>query len=112
MDQAAYLGLDLSGLEPRRGRRGDAAIARALAQHRAHSTRTRSEMEERMLALCRRFELEAPLVNEKVNGHMVDFSWPARRLIVETDGWQAHGRERLSSETAAVTPTSPPPAGA
>ena len=50
MDEAAYLRLDLSGLRPRQGRRGGAAITRALAEHRAGATRTRSEMEERMLA--------------------------------------------------------------
>jgi very-short-patch-repair endonuclease len=26
-----------------------------------------------------------------VEGHMVDFAWAAERLIVETDGWAAHG---------------------
>ena len=64
MDEAAYLRLDLSGLAPRPGRRGGAVITRVLAEHRAGTTRTRSKMEERMLALCRRFELPAPLANE------------------------------------------------
>ena len=26
-----------------------------------------------------------------VEGHERDFVWPEQRLIVETDGWQAHG---------------------
>jgi very-short-patch-repair endonuclease len=48
-------------------------------------------MEERMLALCRYHELPAPLVNEEIEGYTVDFVWPERRLIIETDGWRAHG---------------------
>ena len=94
MDEAAYQGLDLSGLAPRVGRRGGATIARVLAEHQAETTRTRSEMEERMLALCRRFDLPAPLVNERVGDYTVDFVWLEQRVIVETDGWQAHRTRR------------------
>ena len=43
-----------------------------------------------MLALCRLHRLPAPLVNEVVEGHERDFVWLEQRLIVETDGWQAH----------------------
>jgi very-short-patch-repair endonuclease len=89
VDEAAYLRLDLGGLEPRRGRRGGAAISRVLAEHRAGTTRTRSELEERVL--CRRADLPAPEVNASVEGFTVDFAWRVQRLIVETDGWQAHG---------------------
>ncbi len=91
MDEAAYLRLDLSGLQPRPGRRGGARISRVLAGHHAGTTRTRTKMEELMLALCRLHRLPAPLVNEVVEGHERDFVWPEQRLIVETDGWQAHG---------------------
>ena len=54
-------------------------------------TRTRSELEERMLSLCRRFRLPTPEVNTRIQGYEVDFLWREQRLIVETDGWQAHG---------------------
>jgi very-short-patch-repair endonuclease len=94
MDEAAYLRLDVGGLRPRRGRRGGAVLARVLAHHRAGSTLTRSDMEERMLALCRRRGLAAPLVNTKVEGYTVDFAWREQRLIAETDGWQAHGTKQ------------------
>jgi very-short-patch-repair endonuclease len=94
MDEAAYLRLDLSGLAPRAGRRGGAVISRVLAEHQAGTTRTRSEFEERMLALCRRFQLPAPLVNEEIEGYIADFVWLEERVIVETDGWQAHGTRR------------------
>jgi very-short-patch-repair endonuclease len=91
MDEAAYLRLDVGGLRPRRGRRGGAVLARVLAHHRAGSTLTRSDVEERMLALCRRCGLAAPLVNTKIEGYTVDFAWREQCLIAETDGWQAHG---------------------
>ncbi len=91
IDEAAYLRLDLSGLQPRPGRRGGARITRVLAEHQAGTTRTRSSMEEQMLALCRCHGLPAPRVNQVVEGHERDFVWPAQRLVVETDGWQAHG---------------------
>jgi predicted transcriptional regulator of viral defense system len=94
MDEAAYLRLDLSGLEPQQGRRGSAAISRVLAEHQAGTTLTRSRMEELMLALCDRFELPRPLCNFEVEGYTVDFVWPQARLIVETDGWRAHGTRR------------------
>ena len=44
-----------------------------------------------MLALCRHHGLPPPIVNEVVEGKEGDFVWPAQRLVVETDGWQAHG---------------------
>jgi very-short-patch-repair endonuclease len=91
MDEAAYLRLDLSGLAPRPGRRGGAVITSVLAEHQAGTTRTRSQIEERMLTLCRRFGLPAPLANEPIEGYTADFVWLEHRLIVETDGWQAHG---------------------
>lgn len=47
-----------------------------------------------MLALCRRYELPAPLVNEEIEGYTADFVWPEQRVIVETDGWQEHRTRR------------------
>jgi very-short-patch-repair endonuclease len=108
-DEAAYLRLDLTDLEPRPGRRGSGLLKRVLAEHEPGSTRTRAEFEELLLALCREHDLPPPAVNATVLGHEVDFSWPAQQLIVETDGWQAHGtrkafeadRERDAQLTAA-----------
>jgi Protein of unknown function (DUF559)/Transcriptional regulator, AbiEi antitoxin len=51
---------------------------------------TRSELEERFLALVARWKLPRPLVNHRVEGHEVDFYWPTHRLIVETDGASTH----------------------
>ena len=91
LDEAAYLRLDLSDLRPRPGRRGGGLLARVLACHEPKSTRTRTELEERMLSLCHRSRLPTPEVNATIDGYEVDFLWRDQRLIVETDGWQAHG---------------------
>ena len=92
LDEAAFLDLDLTGLAPRPRRRGSGRLGRVLSAHEPGSTWTRSELEEAMLALCRRAELPAPKVNSDVEGREADFHWPSQRLVVETDGWQSHGR--------------------
>jgi very-short-patch-repair endonuclease len=51
---------------------------------------TRSELEERFLALVADAGLPRPRVNATVAGHEVDFLWPAPRLVAETDGAAAH----------------------
>jgi very-short-patch-repair endonuclease len=91
IDEAEYLRLDLSGLKPRRGRPGSAMLKHVLAEHKPGSTRTRSELEERMLSLLRRFRLPAPDMNVQIEGYEADFVWRDHHLILETDGWRAHG---------------------
>jgi hypothetical protein len=91
LDEAAFLRLDLTGLRPRRGRRGFGTLRRILEDHEPGSTRTRSGLEERMLALCGRAGLPRPEVNLKVEGYEADFVWREARLIVETDDWTSHG---------------------
>lgn len=51
---------------------------------------TRSELERRFLWLCRRHHLPKPAVNMPIGGLTVDFCWVGQKLIVETDGYQAH----------------------
>jgi very-short-patch-repair endonuclease len=51
---------------------------------------TRSELETRLLAICRRHRLPAPEVNVRLAGFVVDFLWRERRLVVEVDGWRSH----------------------
>jgi very-short-patch-repair endonuclease len=51
---------------------------------------TRSEAEERILALVRDAELPAPEVNVPLGGFEVDFLWRQERLIVEVDGYAYH----------------------
>jgi very-short-patch-repair endonuclease len=91
LDEAAYLRLDVSALKPRHGRRGSGVVADLLARHDAGTTRTRSDMEEIFLALCRDHGLPEPQVNTEIEGYEADFAWPPQRLIIETDGHGAHG---------------------
>ena len=51
---------------------------------------TRSQLEERFLALCRATGLPQPHVNAHAAGFEVDFLYTAHRLAVETDGWRYH----------------------
>jgi very-short-patch-repair endonuclease len=79
--QAAYLGLDL-------GNEGD-------------GTRDRSELERRMLWVCRRHHLPIPEVNVPVGPYTVDFLWREQWLVVETDGWESHrGRQAFEDDRA------------
>jgi very-short-patch-repair endonuclease len=52
--------------------------------------RTRTELEARFLALCRRHRLPRPEVNVPIGPYTVDFLWAGRRLVVEVDGWEGH----------------------
>ena len=51
---------------------------------------TRTELEERFLALVLNAQLPRPEVNAMVGEHEVDFLWRTERLIVETDGAATH----------------------
>jgi Protein of unknown function (DUF559) len=56
-----------------------------------------SPLEVDFLALCREFDLPLPQVNVLAEGFLVDFHWPAERVIVETDGY-AHHADRVAFE--------------
>jgi very-short-patch-repair endonuclease len=58
---------------------------------------TRSRLERRMLALCKRHRLSKPEVNVWIGPFLVDFLWRQQRLIVETDGYEHH-RDRAAFE--------------
>jgi very-short-patch-repair endonuclease len=51
---------------------------------------TRTDLESRMLALCRRHRLPQPGVNVPIDRYVVDFLWRDQSLIVEGDGWESH----------------------
>ena len=51
---------------------------------------TRTELEERFLALVLNAQLPRPEVNAMVGEEEVDFLWRAEKLIVETDGAATH----------------------
>ncbi len=58
---------------------------------------TRSELERRVLPICRAAGLERPLVNHEIvvpsrsRPLIVDFAWPALRMVVEADSQRFHG---------------------
>ncbi|MGI8512388.1 MAG: endonuclease domain-containing protein [Solirubrobacteraceae bacterium] len=70
--------------------RGAARLKATLERHDPGNARTRSKLERAFLKLCRERGLGRPQVNEEIEGFEVDFAWPERRLIVETDGWAFH----------------------
>ena len=72
-----------------RGRRGSARLRRLL-QHDDPPALTRSEAEERFLALVRAAQLPAPDVNARVGAYEVDFLWRDQALAVEIDGFRYH----------------------
>jgi very-short-patch-repair endonuclease len=72
-----------------RGRRG-ASRLEALLKRDIEPAFTRSEAEERLLALIRESGLPTPEVNAIVGQHVVDFVWRDRGLIAETDGYRFH----------------------
>jgi very-short-patch-repair endonuclease len=57
----------------------------------AEPDRTRTELERRFLALCRRHGLPRPEVNAPIGEYVVDFLWRDTGLIVETDSYRFHG---------------------
>lgn len=74
------------------GRRALRPIRPLLAE--AHApTFTRSPLEHRFAEFCRErlADLPAPRTNVSILEHEVDAYWPARRLVVEMDGWEYHG---------------------
>jgi very-short-patch-repair endonuclease len=76
----------LTALPGRRSR----ALLQALATLQRGPDVTRSELEERFLALVTRYKLPRPQVNATIAGYEVDFYWADHDLIVETDGAATH----------------------
>lgn len=75
------------------GRSGHRAVRRILDQV-GGARRTRSEAEQRLLALVRRAKLPVPRTNVRLAGHEVDAVWDRERVIVEVDGFAFHSSRR------------------
>jgi predicted transcriptional regulator of viral defense system/very-short-patch-repair endonuclease len=93
------------------GRPGASALRRIL--DRRTFTLTDSELERRFLPIARRAGLPLPETGRHVAGFKVDFWWPDRGLVVETDGLRYHrtpaqqARDRLRDQAhtaAGLTP--------
>ncbi len=80
-------------LEREPSRRGAPVIRALLEDPRL----TRSEKERLLLKLITQAQLPTPLTNVPVHGYKADLYWPQHGLVVEFDGWQAHGH-RLAFE--------------
>lgn len=84
-------------LEAHPRRPGRRALAQIVGSYVDGSRRTRSELEDRFLEFCAARHLPRPETNVvlQVRGKSieVDCLWREARLIVELDGWRAHGRE-------------------
>jgi hypothetical protein len=81
-----------------RGRKGIGRLRRVAAQVDPCAIDAKSGLEVDFLALCRGGELPTPQVNVLVEGYLVDFYWPAQRVIVETDSYTFH-RDRPAFES-------------
>ncbi len=69
---------------------GTRRVRAAMARHEVGSTRSRSPLEEAVLALCDRHDLPRPRLNAMVAGMEVDCWWPEHRLVVEADSRRHH----------------------
>jgi very-short-patch-repair endonuclease len=76
-------------LERYPGRPGS-AILRELADPEHNTTATRSQAEERLLALVRKAGLPTPETNVRIGRYTADFFWRRERVIVEVDGYRFH----------------------
>jgi very-short-patch-repair endonuclease len=66
---------------------------RAMIQQGGAPALTRSEAEDRLLALIRKAQLRPPEANVRVEGYEVDLFWRAERLVVEVDGFAFHASQ-------------------
>jgi Protein of unknown function (DUF559) len=92
-----------------RGKKGIGRLRRVAMEVDPRAADTKSPLEVDFLALCREFGLSLPQVNVFAEDYLVDFLWPAQRVVVETDSYTYHGdrsafevdHERTISLTAA-----------
>lgn len=75
----------------RRGCKGVGKLRRIALEVDPQALETKSPPEVDFLALWRQVDNLEPSVNVLVEGHLVDFLWPAQKVIVETDSWSYHG---------------------
>lgn len=81
---------ELRALVDRRPGRNGTPAMRAPLQHHGSPALTRSEAEERLLALVRQARLPTPEANVVIGGHELDFLWRSEGVAVEVDGCAFH----------------------
>jgi very-short-patch-repair endonuclease len=72
-----------------------AHVLRAMIVSETQPAFTRSEAEQRFLALLRKAMLPMPEANVRLAGYEVDFYWRAQRFVVEIDGFAFHASARM-----------------
>ena len=103
-----YVTTPLQTIAQLRGADADRARAEALVRRLIprdaddHAQPTRSALERALLPALEAAQLPAPRCNHPVEGHEADFVWPAHRVVVETDGWDAHGHRRAFEHDRAL----------
>jgi very-short-patch-repair endonuclease len=75
-------------------RRGTKTIRRILEDRGVGDTITRSDLEDRFLALVDANGLSRPKMNEPLGPYEPDAHWPAQRLVVELDSYSIHTTRR------------------
>jgi very-short-patch-repair endonuclease len=85
---------DLGSLVDRRPRHRGGPRIRTLLGNPAGPALTRSEAEERFLALIAKAGLRMPETNVVVARYEVDFLWRKNRLVVEVDGYAFHSSKK------------------
>jgi very-short-patch-repair endonuclease len=71
------------------GRRGAPILHAILRGYECAGTL--NEFEKLFFELCDSAGLPRPVTGAPLGDIVPDFMWPARRVIVETDGWDTHG---------------------
>lgn len=93
-------------LDRHRGHRGTMLLGSILASQNASLGVTRSVFEERFVVFCDRHRIARPELNAPIHlGHrhvLADCLWRPQRLIVELDGFAAHGGSRRGFESDAA----------
>lgn len=72
------------------GRKGTAAVRKALGHHQPMLARTRSWLEVVFVPLCEAASIPMPELNARVAGWTVDAFWRMERVVVELDGYDNH----------------------
>jgi hypothetical protein len=96
---------DLLSLLARHGRRPGSPEIRRFLEVDQRAQLTRSQAEERFLALVRAAQLPMPEVNVRIGPIEVDFLWRQERLVVEVDGFRFHASRARSNATAYGMPS-------
>jgi very-short-patch-repair endonuclease len=90
LDRAGVTTDELHNLIARYPRRPGTPRLRGILTADEPPAMTRSEAEERFLALARTAQLPAPRVNVRIHGFEADFYWRAHGVVVEIDGLAYH----------------------